>query len=199
MILCFLLGRRRGSFWTVGQHAIASQDVVCKDNVDAFILEGDDAAFICKHYGRLLRTPRVRGILRFSPDSKSNNLVVVPMIAILVFMLDAFLGLKTEQETCISPVQQFGTAGQYLDFHNIASVRMPSVVLPALLQYDILFVNQWIPSSDLELLRTIVCGRNCKFAKKRLTTTLSLMQVRVDVVQVVGCCKNSSRLEIQEG
>jgi cyclic nucleotide gated channel len=62
-------GRRRGSFWTVGQHAIASQDVVCKDNVDCFILEGDDAAFICKHYGRLLRTPRVRGILRYESTS----------------------------------------------------------------------------------------------------------------------------------
>lgn len=86
----FLSGRRKGSFWTVGQHAIASQDVVCKDNVDCFILEGDDVAFICKHFGRLLRTPRVRGILRFSPDSKSNNLVVVPMMVLLIFMVDAF-------------------------------------------------------------------------------------------------------------
>lgn len=63
---------RSGSFWSIGQNAISSQEVECQENVDAFVLEAHDVEYITKHYGRLLRTPRVRGILR--NDSTSCRL-----------------------------------------------------------------------------------------------------------------------------
>lgn len=55
---------RSNSFWTIRQNTMASQDVECLENVNAFVLEVDDVAYIANHFGRLLRTPRIQGILR---------------------------------------------------------------------------------------------------------------------------------------
>lgn len=57
---------------------MASQDVECLENVNAFVLEVDDVAYIANHFGRLLRTPRIQGILRFCFDSNMMNRSYLP-------------------------------------------------------------------------------------------------------------------------